>query len=141
MASRERFSSIVVDDDQVTNYLTCAVLLESGQFDPPSVFANATDALQHLRHHCLELKSHPLPHLLLLDINMPDMDGFEFVEALQAVCSDILQQTVVCVLSTSSHTRDVARALALGLDCYRNKPLRATDLDVLLALLQNRVVG
>jgi CheY-like chemotaxis protein len=141
MPFSERFSAIVVDDDPVTNYLTCAVLRESDQFSPPLVFSNAREALHHIAHHCLELKSHPLPHLLLIDINMPDLDGFEFVEGLREVCSDILLQTVVCVLSTSSHARDRARARELGLDCFLSKPLNSTNLDTLVTLLQNRVVN
>jgi CheY-like chemotaxis protein len=141
MAHFERFSVIVVDDDPVTNYLTSAVLRESALFSSPLVFSNAQEALHHISHHCLELKSHPLPHLLLIDINMPDLDGFEFVESLQGVCSDILLQMVVCVLSTSSHCRDLARSKDLGLDCFINKPLDSSNLDFLLTLLQNRVLG
>jgi signal transduction histidine kinase len=62
----------------------------------------------------------PLIDLMLLDINMPIMDGFEVLEALAA--DDRLKRIPVCILSTSSDEDDMQRAKSLGARGYMIKP-------------------
>lgn len=69
------------------------------------------DALTHLCSH-LDM----LPCLILLDVNMPRMNGFEFLEALRA--EDALKHIPVVMVSTSPERQDIRRGFELGVAAY-----------------------
>src|SRR5690349_15672785 len=63
---------------------------------------------------------YPLPGVLLMDLKMPRMNGFELLKALQE--EPDLKQMPVVVLSSSSQPSDIKRAWDLGADDYQVKP-------------------
>lgn len=67
-----------------------------------------------------------LPSLLLLDLKMPGLDGFEVLEWLQD--HPELRPAYVVVLSSSPHATDIARACRLGVDHYLVKPGEVSEL-------------
>jgi len=69
-------------------------------------------------------KSHPLPDLIILDLVMPEVDGFEVMEWIKQQ-SDSVSPPVV-VLTSSTNPDDEARSLELGAAAFYRKP---TDLD------------
>jgi len=76
---------------------------------------------------------HPFPDLLLLDLNMPRMNGFEFLQWLRAdsECSHL----VIYVLSASARDGDVQRAYELGANSYVVKPSRMDELVSFVAAM------
>ena len=68
-----------------------------------------------------------LPSLIVLDLNMPIMDGFEVLNALSA--DQRLSRIPVCVLSTSSDESDMQRAKELGARAYMVKPPTLQQLE------------
>ena len=64
---------------------------------------------------------HPLPKLILLDLKMPRLSGFDVLSWLRA--DDALKALPVVVLTSSNHDADVKRAYALGAKCYLVKPV------------------
>jgi two-component system response regulator len=72
---------------------------------------------------CMEYlrRSEPLPDLLLLDLNMPIMDGFEVMRAI--VGDESLRSLPVVVLTTSSAPEDIARMYRMRCSSYVRKPL------------------
>lgn len=74
------------------------------------------------------------PVIVLLDINMPRMNGFEFLEALRA--DEALKPTIVFMLTTSSADADRAKAYNKNIAGYMVKNLVGTQCKNLLALLQ-----
>ncbi|MEZ2132248.1 MULTISPECIES: response regulator [unclassified Sinorhizobium] len=90
------------------------------------VAANGEDALQLVQRRISET-GHPGIDLMLLDINMPIMDGFELLDAL---ASDSKMSTIpVCMLSTSGDVADVQRAKARGARAYMVKPATLQQLQ------------
>lgn len=67
-----------------------------------------------------DARSHPLPGLILLDLNMPRMDGRETLLALKADAK--LCRIPVVIFSTSTAEEDMQRCLASGADAYLSKP-------------------
>src|SRR5260370_26086779 len=63
---------------------------------------------------------HPLPDLLLLDLKMPKMDGFEVLAAIRSQAA--LQELPVVILSSSALAADIATASKLGASDYIVKP-------------------
>ena len=103
----EDVTFLIVDDDTV---MTMALKREFDRLDlknPVRVARNGIEALDILRGSMGEAKLMP-PFVLTLDINMPVMNGLEFLEAVRA--DPALCQIVVFVLTTSDTPADVARA-------------------------------
>jgi CheY-like chemotaxis protein len=73
------------------------------------------------------------PDLIFLDVNMPVLDGFEFLEIYhQELSEEIKQDTVIVMLSTSSHPQDTIRAGEYAAP-YILKPLTVEKVNQLLA--------
>jgi CheY-like chemotaxis protein len=77
---------------------------------------------------------YPLPHLVLLDLNMPRMDGFEVLAWIRNQPG--LKGMVVIVLTSSDQIRDVNRAYALGANSFFVKDLDFTNFIQLSKLIQ-----
>ena len=65
----------------------------------------------------------PLPDVILLDLKMPRVSGFEFLEWLRSRVPDSLNIIPVVVMSSSAFEQDVQRAYALGVNSYMVKPV------------------
>jgi CheY-like chemotaxis protein len=89
---------------------------------------NGLEALEVLRKGTL-----PARHLVLLDLNMPKMNGIEFLRALRADPS--LQATSVVVLTTSNEERDKVEAYKLNVAGYLLKPVTFPSFVDLMATL------
>jgi two-component system chemotaxis response regulator CheY len=77
------------------------------------------------------LHSAPAPDLVLLDWNMPEMDGFEMLRALRA--DALFRKTRVMMVTTETELTEMSRALEAGADEYVMKPFTA---EVILDKLQ-----
>ncbi len=74
-----------------------------------------------------------LPDIILLDLNLPGLNGLEFLEILRN--SEHTASLPVCILSSSNWHSDVDRATALGITKYFVKPISGKDIDQLSTLL------
>jgi len=75
-------------------------------------------------------EEHPFPDLVLLDLKMPRLDGFEVLEWIQA--NPATKSLPVVVLAGSSFRADIRRALELGANSYAAKPAKFEELQVLI---------
>jgi CheY-like chemotaxis protein len=122
---------LLVDDDYVSNMLTEMTIKEMHLFITTfQVTANGQEALDYLE---ITARTDPsaFPQLILLDLNMPVMDGFEFLEKVTQLKLPYIPHIIV--LSSSSSLADLERAAAFPIVGYLNKPVRA---EMLLPLLQ-----
>ena len=73
------------------------------------------------------------PDLVLLDIMMPHLSGFEVLEALRANPEQDGASTPIIMITAKSLEADIERALALGASSYLVKPFRANELKIKVA--------
>jgi CheY-like chemotaxis protein len=123
---------LLIDDDEPTNYLNQATLAEADCTERIEVAQSGQAALDYLRKSGEDL-SYPLPSLIFLDINMPAMDGWEFLGYYEALTQTQKAEVVVVMLTTSLNPEDETRAAVIpSISGFRCKPLTRTMIDSLL---------
>jgi CheY-like chemotaxis protein len=95
---------------------------------------DADQAMAYLRgiDAFADRKQHPFPQLILLDLKMPRLSGFDMLSWLRA--EETLKHLPVIVLTSSQHEADVKRAYALGANSYLVKP---AAFDALVEIARN----
>ena len=124
---------ILIDDDPMNN-LICKLTIEMtfGQTDIRA-FVNPENGLQYFQTEFSTLKE--TSALLLLDINMPIMSGWEFLEMFDNLSFEIKDRVKICILSSSIDERDKERSYANKnvLD-FLVKPLTDKDIQRITAM-------
>ncbi len=113
---------LLIDDDPDDNFLHQLIIEESGLCEQVRVADSGPVALQFLTN-----TTHPnyvRPDVLVLDINMPGMNGFEFLEEYRELDSQLKSRVVVLMLTTSLNPSDKQKAsIRTDIKAYRTKPL------------------
>jgi CheY-like chemotaxis protein len=123
---------LLVDDDRTAQFLGQVLLRKCGVTGDQVHTANNGQ-------HALELLSdwsggNVSPDLILLDLNMPILDGFGFLEAFRLVNNSQSRNVKIVVLSSSCDPRDEKRAMELGASLYLSKPLGEKSLMEILTV-------
>ena len=122
---------LLVEDNPGDARLTLEAFKEGKVINNLSVVSNGVDALAYLRRDG-QYANASVPDLVLLDLNLPKMDGREVLAAIKDDAD--LKSIPVVVLTTSASQDDVARAYGHHANCYITKPV---DLDQFLRVVQS----
>jgi CheY-like chemotaxis protein len=132
---REKYKILVVDDDFINNIITEEIIKNTGLSEEIHIATNGQEAIDFIKEHCMTVDTSTCIDLILLDLNMPIMDGFEFLEKVQ---NYPLQQTVkIVVLTTSTDNRDVDKANKYPIAGFLSKPLTIEKFNQLHEKLSN----
>ena len=110
---------LLVEDNPADAYLTTLVLKDHDLCKDIYVVEHGEQALSFLRQEG-NYKGAFRPDLIVLDLNLPRMDGFTLLETIKA--DAVLHDIPVMILSTSSAEKDRTRAYLLGAEHYFIKP-------------------
>lgn len=110
---------LVVDDDPADVRLTLEALKRTKLPIHLSTARDGLEALLFLRRE-EELTAAPVPDLILLDLNMPRMNGRELLRVMKMDAA--LKQIPVVILTTSRAERDISETYQLLANCYVTKP-------------------
>ncbi len=118
---------LLVEDDDIDVKIIVRAFREIGISSPLVVKRNGEEALTYLEEKCNSTSSNrsALPDLILLDLNMPLMNGIEFLETMKA--NEQLKRIPVIVLTTSKDENDRTASFALGIAGYIIKPTSFED--------------
>jgi CheY-like chemotaxis protein len=123
MIPNRPFVVLLVEDEPADAHLVKVALRESRLLVDLHIACDGVEAMQFLRREG-ELSDKPRPDLILLDLNMPRMDGREFLSVIKA--DQALCEIPVVVLTTSDVERDVVSAYQLCAASFITKPV---DMD------------
>ncbi|MDJ0366355.1 response regulator [Hymenobacter sp. H14-R3] len=127
----EKLSSILlVDDDSTNNFLNELLLKSLDVTDRLLVAENGAQAL----HLLVQQVAPEEPALILLDVNMPGMNGIQFLEAYQDLPAAQRAATVIIMLTTTMDARDLARLDELSIAGLVSKPLTKEKVANILQL-------
>ena len=117
----------LVDDNQTTTFIHERLISQLGITEELIIAPNGKIALEILQQRQDAGKS--CPELILLDLNMPVMDGIQFFQAFQQFEPEVQAATKIVVLTSSFAYRDVQRAQEAGIQHFINKPLTMEKLE------------
>lgn len=112
---------MIIDDDEISNYVTRKTLECYNIVNKISVFDDPTKALDFLKTHNNQ------PDIILLDIKMPNMDGFQFIEEFNKLKSN----SDIVILSSSAYSKDKDKAKEEGVS-YMSKPLKVNTFQKII---------
>jgi CheY-like chemotaxis protein len=96
---------LLIDDSDVDNFISKRLLTQRDISEDITTVYSAQDALNYLDE--LQKNFQPFPEIILLDLNMPGMDGFEFMELFSSYPFDIIKSVRIFILSSSSNPKDI----------------------------------
>ena len=127
---------LLIDDDEVTCYINKTLLEGLELADEIDCVHNGLEGLNYIEQHCSKetIEQETAPSLIFLDVKMPIMDGFEFLEALEDLDDVDRSRLHIVMLTTSENIKDTQRASTFGdkLHSYLNKPLETNAVKQVL---------
>jgi CheY-like chemotaxis protein len=135
VTERRPITILLADDDEDDRHITREALEEARVTNDLRTVQDGVELLDYLarRGKYADAKHSPRPDLILLDLNMPRIDGRE---ALTAIKQDAeLRSIPVVVLTTSREVEDVERLLELGASSFVSKPVTFLELVEIMKAL------
>ena len=123
---------VLVDDNETTSFLNNRLLGRLAVANQVSTFSRADEAFEQLWGEQASEGNIPAPDLIFVDLKMPGVSGFEFLELYNALPQLVQEQTVMAVLTTSMHGADTARVAQYPNVEYLTKPLTEEKMRKLL---------
>ena len=135
-ARLKQCSVLVVDDSDDDETLLKCVFQQLKHLRLVGRVSDGAQAIQYLNGEGIyaNRQLHPFPELLLLDLRMPRVDGFEVLRWLNTMSFPDLK---VVVLSGSDYGADIERAMAMGAHLYRTKHVLLNQQVAMLKGLEN----
>jgi CheY-like chemotaxis protein len=110
----------LIDDDELTNLINKMIIKKVDCAEKTISVQSGRAALDYLNSK----EDNELPDLILLDINMPAMNGWEFIEKYRKIQKPQLKQAIVIILTTSSDPKEEVMAKSIPeINGFKNKPL------------------
>jgi CheY-like chemotaxis protein len=135
------FSFIIIDDSELDRYVTQKFLERTDDGLTINTFSSATAALETIRKNQHEQRK--VPAIILLDLQMPVMNGFNFVEEFEKLHPEIQKSymiIVLTVLSSTSDPNDIHRILNHPVvNGVIEKPLTKEKLRTLLEQVRSNI--
>ena len=129
--TRKLKSVLLIDDDNATNFIHNHFIKKAEVTKSVVTMISGEDALEYLTTK--ENDKYPQPELIFLDINMPRMNGWEFLEAYEQFEACDKNAIVIVMLTTSVNPDDKKKAMSNELITdFKNKPLNVEVLQEII---------
>ena len=114
---------VVIDDDEISMFITRSVIASYDLTLEVNCFTNAKDGIKFIND---QVKLGLIPELIIIDINMPIIDGWATVKTLEETNGTELN---ICILTSSVHPSDKEKAKVVkSIKSFLHKPLNKIEL-------------
>jgi len=121
----------IIDDDPIFVFGTKRMMTLANFCNNFMVFQNGEEAINYLKP-IIQTKNFALPDIILLDINMPIMDGWQFLDEFTSIPND--KKITIYIVSSSIDPQDIARAKEYDtISNYLVKPITSEKLQSILS--------
>lgn len=119
--NKDKTNFIVIDDSKLDCFIAEKIIQTSGKSKAVKVFLQASEALEYIK----ALSPAEVEHtIMFVDIQMPMMNGFEFVEAFNTLPDNVKSDYSIYMLSSSINENDIAKVRSMPIvKQFINKPL------------------
>jgi response regulator of citrate/malate metabolism len=125
---------LIIDDDSICSFVNIRVAQTSGIFKQIRSVHNVKDALDVIEQATKD--SSLAPDVILLDLNMPILNGFDFIQAFQNSSYPNKERLSIVILTSSDNSIDIERARTCGVNHYLKKPLTVNELQTTIFSLK-----
>lgn len=130
--TNSKINLLVIDDDDINIFIISKIVEKTGYDVEIVAKHNGQLAIDYIKE--LTANNLALPHLVLIDINMPILNGWEFIEAYEALNLDV--DNDMYMLSSSVYENDIEKAKSYkSVKGFISKPLSIDRLKELLAAI------
>jgi CheY-like chemotaxis protein len=121
MSSKE-INICVIDDDDIYQFAVARIIESALKTSSVMSFYDGEEALEYFES--LKGNDGPIPDIIFLDINMPRLNGFEFMEGYNKIKDRLSKKSKVYMVSSSIDPADIQRSKEMdGIEDYVSKPL------------------
>ncbi|MEO9872037.1 response regulator [Ekhidna sp.] len=133
---------LLIDDNFDDNFFHKKALERNGKVNIIRVAENGIEGLEYLNNQGKfeDKEANPRPNIIFLDINMPKMNGFEFLEKYRNL--NVTQKAEICItmLSTSKNPDDIEKAKSFGvIEEFFTKPLENEAIEVAIKRYTDKI--
>ena len=130
-------SSCIIDDDPIFIYGTKKIMKEVNFCDTVLVYSNGQEAIEGLSE--LSNSDNAFPSVIFLDLNMPIMNGWEFLDLFKQIPNQNIGEVIVYIISSSVDPRDLERVKNYQMvNNYILKPITSEVLEGILDTFVNQ---
>lgn len=130
--NHDKFFIVLIDDDPVQNMLSDAIIKMVDPNIEIKAFEVVREALDYLRG------DNPVPNIIFVDINMPFMNGWDFVAEFSKLDAAKFEKCAVNMLTSSDHEKDMERAQQFEIMSYTSKPMTKEDFSEIYKFYQSQ---
>ncbi|MFD2563358.1 response regulator [Aquimarina rubra] len=131
--SQNSKSVCIIDDDNMYVNLVIKVIKLKKLSEKIVVFNNGKEALNYFINSTQNIEDQIVPQVIFLDLNMPIMDGWQFIQEFEKIKDKISKKIDLYVVSSSIDARDINRAKSIDVvSDYLTKPIHLDDFEKIL---------
>ena len=124
----------IIDDDNIYVNLVKKIIETKKLCDNLLIFKDGKEGIEYFEALLQNLDEKSIPEVILLDINMPIMDGWEFIERFTKIRNKFNSHITLYLVSSSIDVRDIEKAKSLSsIKNYLVKPVNIDDLEAVFS--------